>query len=84
MNYTHDELNELQQFYADQLLKDTIPFWFPRSVDLEHGGYLFMRDADGSLIDDDKAVWIQGRAVWMLSTLYNTCLLYTSPSPRDS
>jgi N-acylglucosamine 2-epimerase len=72
MNYTHDELNELQQFYADQLLKDTIPFWFPRSVDLEHGGYLFMRDADGSLIDDDKAVWIQGRAVWMLSTLYNT------------
>ena len=72
MNYTLEELNELQQFYANQLLKDTIPFWFPRSVDLEHGGYLFMRDADGSLIDDDKAVWIQGRAVWMLSTLYNT------------
>lgn len=31
-----------------------------------------MRDADGSLLDDDKAVWIQGRATWMLSTLYNT------------
>lgn len=31
-----------------------------------------MRDADGSLIDDDKAVWVQGRATWMLSTLYNT------------
>ena len=31
-----------------------------------------MRDADGSLIDDDKAVWIQGRATWLLSTLYNT------------
>ena len=72
MHYTHEQLNELQQFYADQLLKDTIPFWFPRSFDLEHGGYIFMRDADGSLIDDDKAVWIQGRAVWMLSTLYNT------------
>jgi N-acylglucosamine 2-epimerase len=28
-----------------------------------------MRDADGSLIDDDKAVWIQGRATWLLSTL---------------
>jgi N-acylglucosamine 2-epimerase len=24
------------------------------------------------LIDDDKAVWIQGRTVWMLATLYNT------------
>lgn len=31
-----------------------------------------MRDADGTLIDEDKGVWIQGRAVWMLSTLYNT------------
>lgn len=72
MQYTREELNDLQQFYADQLLKDTIPFWFPRSFDHEHGGYLFMRDADGSLIDDDKAVWIQGRAVWTLSTLYNT------------
>jgi N-acylglucosamine 2-epimerase len=72
MHYTPEELNDLQQFYADQLLKDTIPFWFPRSFDHEHGGFLFMRDADGSLIDDDKAVWIQGRAVWTLSTLYNT------------
>jgi hypothetical protein len=33
---------------------------------------LLMRDADGSLIDDDKAVWIQGRATWLLATLYNT------------
>ena len=72
MHYTPEQLNELEQFYADQLLNDTIPFWFPRSFDQEHGGYLFMRDADGSLIDDDKAVWIQGRAVWTLSTLYNT------------
>ena len=53
MQYTAEELNDLQQFYADQLLKDTIPFCFPRSFDHENGGYLFMRDADGSLIDDD-------------------------------
>lgn len=31
-----------------------------------------MRDANGELIDDDKAVWIQGRATWLLATLYNT------------
>ena len=24
------------------------------------------------MIDDDKAVWIQGRAAWLLATLYNT------------
>ncbi|TPE43904.1 AGE family epimerase/isomerase [Pontibacter mangrovi] len=70
-NHTLD-LNFYKDFYKNQLLSDTLPFWFPRSVDEEHGGYLFMRDADGSLIDDDKAVWIQGRAAWLLATLYNT------------
>ncbi len=72
MMYSQEQLAELATFYKQQLLEDTIPFWFPRSYDQEHGGFLFMRDADGSLIDDDKAVWIQGRAVWTLSTLYNT------------
>lgn len=72
MGYSAEELKALQLFYQDQLLKDTVPFWFPRSLDKEFGGYLLMRDQDGSLIDDDKAVWIQGRAAWLLSTLYNT------------
>lgn len=65
-------MKALAEFYRKQLLEDTIPFWFPGSIDKEYGGYLLMKDADGSLIDDDKAVWIQGRAAWMLSTLYNT------------
>lgn len=72
MGYDRKELKVLQEFYSKQLLNSTIPFWFPRSFDQEYGGFLLMRDADGSLIDDDKAVWIQGRATWMLSTLYNT------------
>lgn len=66
------DLKELKDFYKHRLLNDTVPFWFPRSVDKDHGGYLLMRDRDGSLIDDDKAVWIQGRAAWLLATLYNT------------
>lgn len=70
--YTRQELIGLCDFYRKQLLEDTIPFWFPRSFDKEFGGFLFMRDADGSLIDDDKAVWIQGRGTWTLATLYNT------------
>lgn len=72
MSYSKETLEELQKFYKNQLLNDTIPFWFPRSSDEVHGGYLLMRDQDGNLIDDDKAVWIQGRTAWMLSTLYNT------------
>lgn len=65
-------LKRLKEFYRAQLLNDTVPFWFPRSIDEEYGGFLLMRDADGTLIDDDKAVWIQGRASWLLATLYNT------------
>jgi len=72
MSYSKEDLIRLREFYSNQLLNDTIPFWFPRSFDKEHGGFILMRDADGTLIDDDKAVWIQGRATWLLSTLYNT------------
>jgi len=72
MSYSKEALIQLHAFYKNQLLNDTIPFWFPRSIDEIHGGYLLMRDQNGSLIDDDKAVWIQGRAAWTLSTLYNT------------
>jgi N-acylglucosamine 2-epimerase len=72
MAYSKQDLADLKNFYSDQLLNDTIPFWFPRSFDDQYGGFLLMHDADGSLIDDDKAVWVQGRATWLLSTLYNT------------
>lgn len=72
MSYSKTDLVNLKDFYQHQLLNDTVPFWFPRSIDTKFGGYLLMRDKDGSLIDDDKAVWIQGRAAWLLATLYNT------------
>ncbi len=72
MAYSRQDLIALKDFYGHQLLHDTVSFWFPRAYDYEYGGFLLMRDADGSLIDDDKAVWIQGRATWLLSTLYNT------------
>jgi N-acylglucosamine 2-epimerase len=72
MSYTRKDLEALHRFYSGQLLDDTIPFWFPKSYDRDHGGFLLMREANGSLLDDDKAVWIQGRTTWLLSTLYNT------------
>ncbi|MGJ8696910.1 MAG: AGE family epimerase/isomerase [Verrucomicrobiaceae bacterium] len=70
--YSKDELEGLRDFYRSSLLDDTLEFWMPDIVDEEFGGYLSMRDRDGSLIDDDKSVWLQGRFAWMLSTLYNT------------
>ncbi|HXS54986.1 MAG TPA: AGE family epimerase/isomerase [Hanamia sp.] len=72
MNLDKTYLKTQSDFYKNQLLNDTIPFWFPKSIDEEFGGFLLMRERDGSLLDDDKAVWIQGRATWLLATLYNT------------
>ena len=71
MQLDKNYLKQQADFYKNQLLNDTIPFWFPKSIDEEYGGYLLMRDRDGSLLDDDKAVWIQARAAWLLATLYN-------------
>lgn len=41
-------LERYKSFYKNQLLKDTIPFWFPKSIEEGHGGFLLMRDRDGS------------------------------------
>ncbi|MFT5410882.1 MAG: N-acylglucosamine 2-epimerase [Verrucomicrobiales bacterium] len=69
---TPERTAELCAIYRDGLLDDTIPFWFPRCIDAEHGGFFGSFDADGTLVDSDKSVWQQGRKTWMLATLYNT------------
>ena len=61
---------DLAGFYLRQLRDDCLPFWFPRAVDREHGGFLHCFDHDGTLVDSDKSVWAQGRMSWMLLTLY--------------
>jgi len=69
--------NELSALYRDELLEDTLPFWLPRCVDEEHGGFMVARDQDGSLLDTDKGMWQQCRFTWLLATLYNNV------EPRD-
>lgn len=58
--------------YRRALVEDTIPFWLWHGLDREHGGLLTGLDRDGTVIDTDKAIWLQGRAAWTLATLYNT------------
>ncbi|MGH7979073.1 MAG: AGE family epimerase/isomerase [Limisphaerales bacterium] len=58
--------------YRDGLLSDTLPFWLPRAIDRECGGYLTCFDQDGTVLQTDKSVWFQGRFAWLLATLYNT------------
>lgn len=63
-------LMKLADFYHEQLYHDCLPFWFPRAIDREHGGFVHCFDRDGSLVDEDKSVWAQGRISWMLLSLY--------------
>ena len=67
-----DEKKKLLECYRDGLLNDTLPFWIPRSVDREYGGFITSLDRDGAILQTDKSVWFQGRFAWMLATLYNT------------
>src|SRR6188472_2717070 len=59
-----DEIEEWITIYRDGLLSDVVPFWQRHSPDREHGGFLTLLDADGSVVGTDKPVWIQGRATW--------------------
>ncbi|MEI6217749.1 MAG: AGE family epimerase/isomerase [bacterium] len=69
---TRHQIEQLLAVYRDGLLNDTLPFWLPRSLDREHGGFITSLARDGSILQTDKAVWFQGRFAWMLATLYNT------------
>ncbi|MCB0130043.1 MAG: AGE family epimerase/isomerase, partial [Caldilineaceae bacterium] len=69
---TPERRAHLLQVYRDGLLSDTLPFWIDHSVDREHGGFLTCLDRDGSVLDTDKGIWVQGRFTWLLATLYQT------------
>ena len=68
---TPERIDSLIATYRDGLLNDTLPFWIPRCVDEEYGGFMFARDRDGTLLDTDKGMWQHGRFTWLLGTLYN-------------
>ncbi|MBM3797776.1 MAG: N-acylglucosamine 2-epimerase [Acidobacteria bacterium] len=72
MNLSRLRLLSLRETYRRGLLESTIPFWLKHGVDHECGGLLSGLDEDGSVIDTDKAVWLQGRAAWTFATLYNS------------
>jgi len=66
-----ERVEQLKQIYRDALLNDVIPFWMRHGLDKENGGYYHYLDRDGSILDRDKSVWIQGRCTWLFSKLYN-------------
>lgn len=54
-----------------ELLQDTLPFWLQRGVDHELGGFICGLHHDGSVADDSKFCWYQGRGIWVFARLFN-------------
>jgi len=70
MNFA--DLTALRATYRDGLLSDTLPFWLRHGLDRQHGGLLTGLDRTGTVVDTDKALWLQGRAVWTFSKVAST------------
>ncbi len=64
-------MKELYQKFKSELLESCVPFWLNNAVDEEYGGVINCLDRKGEVYSDDKSVWMQGRAGWMFSYIYN-------------
>ena len=65
------DFRKLEIQYKNELLENVVPFWEKHSKDEVFGGYFTCLDREGKVFDTDKFIWLQGREVWMFSTLYN-------------
>ncbi|KAM9250292.1 N-acylglucosamine 2-epimerase [Cariama cristata] len=60
-------------------LDATVAFWERHSHDPQHGGFFSCLSRDGTVYDDTKYVWMQGRQVWVYSRLYRTVPRFRRP-----
>lgn len=64
-------LPELRRRYHSELFDDYLPFWDRYGIDHQNGGFMCALDHDGTLVNDTKFHWFQGRGIWVYSFLYN-------------
>ena len=64
-------MKEMYKKFKTELLDSCVPFWLKHGVDKTYGGILNCLDRGGNVYSEDKSVWMQGRAGWMFSYLYN-------------
>ena len=64
-------LPELRQRYQAELFEAYLPFWDRYGIDHKYGGFMCALDHDGTLVNDYKFHWFQGRGIWVYSFLYN-------------
>lgn len=64
-------LHKLRQSFQLELFDVVLPFWDKHGIDHEYGGVMCSLDYDGTLVNSEKLMWFQGRALWVYSYLYN-------------
>jgi N-acylglucosamine 2-epimerase len=64
-------MKEYARKYKQELISNVLPFWEKHSIDKEFGGYFTCLERDGSVFDTDKFMWLQGRQIWTMSTMYD-------------
>lgn len=65
-----DELVEIYDYVRADLDR-VMNFWLKYSHDYKYGGFFNCIDENGTIYDETKYIWLQGRQVWMYSKLYN-------------
>ena len=66
-----DNMKGVYEQFRAELLDSCVPFWLEHGVDAEYGGILNCLDRTGKVYSEDKSVWMQGRAGWIFSYIYN-------------
>ena len=64
------DLKEVRSRYLTLLTESVLPFWLEHGMDKVNGGIYTGLSEDGTLIETDKSVWFQGRALWTFCTAY--------------
>ena len=60
----------LLSFYEKEL-DNTLDFWYNHGYDKVNGGFYTCLERNGDVYDTDKAVWAQGRGLWVFAKAYN-------------
>ena len=60
----------LLEFYEKEL-DNTLDFWYNHGYDKVNGGFYTCLERNGNVYDTDKAVWAQGRGLWVFAKAYN-------------
>lgn len=65
------DLSSYKKLFEKELFENVIPFWTKNAVDTVNGGIYNSLDRKGEIYSTDKSVWMQGRAAYMFSYIYN-------------